>query len=997
MLYTRCIIGGGARRASRDNKEGLSFFRKSFLLVFVLVLFGMVFESGVVSGVPLIEFVDPTPSDGGRVDDLRITSFTEINVSITESDLDEMKYNWNGVNYSFYDNDLVLMYNFDNISALGENDTYSVDVSRYGNNGTWGNSTTGNISYVTGKYNNGIEFDGIDDYVDTGVDLSWSNVSNFSMAVWIKPNTVTGGHSILGKPPTLYEYTLYQTDQQVEFIYWTSTGTNAIKLDSSTNVLSVGQWTHAVVTYNGSLATLYLNGVEDINAISTGEFHDRANNMQIGTAYNGGANYFNGTIDEVRIWNRSLSANEINNLYYSNLKKYDTDKWSFYTNQTNLSFGSNTYFATASNSLDNENTIETRTVNVIFKTTQYYDDRKATAVWTGDDWTSANNDIFVNASNYAQNKKVVFSPGIITGSMGSSAWISIQAEIDEGFVSSVSHSVNHEGVPYTNTTLEVCDSRSHIIENLTLPWQNWFNSSEYLVGWIEPYSNSDSAVRGNLSECNYLCDRRVHAGVSSWASWNNSEGLYNRALVTISGDGKTLEELNNNFSEVYSNGGIYHLYMHPLNHNWSDSDIMPQHLLHIGNKTDVWYVGWGQLYMYHYLEDRLKPTMNLTTYNNQQIISKINVSGTERNKYGLSYPVTYAFALPSVWSNVFVFYKNQSSDNYTLMTEKTRNEYWIGIDAYRTNLSENAVYVSKSFPQEYNEFYLKIAPVLSTNFGGETTDLTTATLSNITNLILESASYGKISFSESVNLSAGGNLNTHVNISDNYISINSTALSELNKSATLILYNLTYTNPRVLKDGVVCPSSICTEVSYVGNNFTFTVTSFSTYSAEETPTTTTTETSTSGGTPTYYPTETNLQEGYSKQLAKNWKLKFEIGDESHQLKIDEINKTSETATVTVSSESQTKTLSVGEEWKVNLDGDGDYDLFVRLDNVTFSRAEVFIMEIDEAIEVDEDETFLDDDFEEVDEEDYWLFCAVVILVLIVGFLIWVFVDWKKKR
>ncbi|MBU2406625.1 MAG: hypothetical protein KKA26_01425, partial [Nanoarchaeota archaeon] len=70
-----------------------------------------------------------------------------------------------------------------------------------------------------------------------------------------------------------------------------------------------------------------------------------------------------------------------------------------------------------------------------------------------------------------------------------------------------------------------------------------------------------------------------------------------------------------------------------------------------------------------------------------------------------------------------------------------------------------------------------------------------------------------------------------------------TALPELNTTATLTLYNLTFTNPRVLKDGAVC--SDCTEVSYTNNNFIFNVTSFSIYTAGETPTATA-GTSTSG-------------------------------------------------------------------------------------------------------------------------------------------------------
>ena len=73
-------------------------------------------------------------------------------------------------------------------------------------------------------------------------------------------------------------------------------------------------------------------------------------------------------------------------------------------------------------------------------------------------------------------------------------------------------------------------------------------------------------------------------------------------------------------------------------------------------------------------------------------------------------------------------------------------------------------------------------------------------------------------------------------ISFNRIKINSSALPVLNKSAKLVLYNLTFTNPRILRDGSVCPLDICSRKSYTSNGtLTFTVTGFSVYSAEETP------------------------------------------------------------------------------------------------------------------------------------------------------------------
>ncbi len=128
-----------------------------------------------------------------------------------------------------------------------------------------------------------------------------------------------------------------------------------------------------------------------------------------------------------------------------------------------------------------------------------------------------------------------------------------------------------------------------------------------------------------------------------------------------------------------------------------------------------------------------------------------------------------------------------------------------------------------------------LSVALASVFSGNTTDLSTVNISNISNLIVERPSYGMINFTEIVDLSGGGNVNGHVNISFNKIEINSSALPALNKSARLILRDLTFSNPRILRDGAACPSTICTKESYVNNTLTFSVTQFSVYSGGETP------------------------------------------------------------------------------------------------------------------------------------------------------------------
>lgn len=77
----------------------------------------------------------------------------------------------------------------------------------------------------------------------------------------------------------------------------------------STTVVNTGNWFHAAATYNGSSVNIYVNGnLESTNARS-GNITPGAKN--IGSSSGGGSEYFNGTIDNVKIYNRALSNLEI--------------------------------------------------------------------------------------------------------------------------------------------------------------------------------------------------------------------------------------------------------------------------------------------------------------------------------------------------------------------------------------------------------------------------------------------------------------------------------------------------------------------------------------------------------------------------------------------------------------------------------------------------------------------------------------------------------------
>ncbi|MCK4429092.1 MAG: hypothetical protein KAU95_01855, partial [Candidatus Aenigmarchaeota archaeon] len=110
---------------------------------------------------PILNFTSPTEPNNTYVS----RNWTEAKIEIDEPNLHTFKFNWNNSNYTFYDDSLVLGLNFNNNSAIGETSTYAVDISKYGNNGTF----YGNATWTTeGKFGGAMEFDGEDDYVDCG-------------------------------------------------------------------------------------------------------------------------------------------------------------------------------------------------------------------------------------------------------------------------------------------------------------------------------------------------------------------------------------------------------------------------------------------------------------------------------------------------------------------------------------------------------------------------------------------------------------------------------------------------------------------------------------------------------------------------------------------------------------------------------------------------------------------------------------------------------------
>jgi hypothetical protein len=184
----------------------------------------------------------------------------------------------------------------------------------------------------TGKYGQGINFDGTNDYISIvdHADFTLDPAQSYTWSAWVKNNSFKEWSTVWSQTVNtsnfFYFYAHTSTDPDggpvtngVSAYWWTSGGTNKLGAHSSNNVLTLGQWSHIAVTYDASQPqnnrfTIYVNGVDvtvrtDVG--STGTLTTiNPSNTRIGANQPFGE-YINGSIDEVRFYRRLLTSAEV--------------------------------------------------------------------------------------------------------------------------------------------------------------------------------------------------------------------------------------------------------------------------------------------------------------------------------------------------------------------------------------------------------------------------------------------------------------------------------------------------------------------------------------------------------------------------------------------------------------------------------------------------------------------------------------------------------------
>jgi hypothetical protein len=185
-----------------------------------------------------------------------------------------------------------------------ENGIAATDAS--GNNNTA--TLYGNTAWIQGKLSGGISLDGMGDYLSTS--LQQANPQVFTLSMWFKTTSTALGKIIgfsntqTGISASYDREILVDASGKVSFRVFNGTAIEVTSTDSYND----GSWHHALSTISASGMALYIDGVlAGSNQNNTAESYNGY--WRIGC--NSSANYFNGQLDDIRIYGTALMADQI--------------------------------------------------------------------------------------------------------------------------------------------------------------------------------------------------------------------------------------------------------------------------------------------------------------------------------------------------------------------------------------------------------------------------------------------------------------------------------------------------------------------------------------------------------------------------------------------------------------------------------------------------------------------------------------------------------------
>lgn len=188
-------------------------------------------------------------------------------------------------------------------------------------NGAINLSYNGNPSYSQTTLTNlgtSISLDASDDYIgsSTSTSLRPTSSTGLSISLWMRPADVSSYHGGFGMSLSGYArgYILDYTYQSINFqVGYNSSWAYA----TSNSAPSNDTWYHCVGTWDGSKVRIYVNGTLGTRQDNQTNIDYTSTTFEIGRYPGNNGNKFSGKVDQVAVWSKVLSSDEVNTLYNS--------------------------------------------------------------------------------------------------------------------------------------------------------------------------------------------------------------------------------------------------------------------------------------------------------------------------------------------------------------------------------------------------------------------------------------------------------------------------------------------------------------------------------------------------------------------------------------------------------------------------------------------------------------------------------------------------------
>ena len=246
---------------------------------------------------------------GGKIDQIKIYNYARTPAQIAYDynkggpvgwwKLDECQgniaYDWSGIG------------NTGTIIIGASGTQNSLGTCSIGTSAAWTNG-------ATGKLNSSLNFDGTDDYIDTSNQVLKDN-SPFTYSIWIKFSSSQTAKTIMGRHTNAGGGSSIGIDDssanKIKF-HLNDYSTQRI---NSTMTLNDNTWHHITGTWDGVNLKLYVDGKLNTSSTPSSTLTFPLVNTQIGRWVGGASQYFNGQIDDARIYNYALTPEQVKTLY----------------------------------------------------------------------------------------------------------------------------------------------------------------------------------------------------------------------------------------------------------------------------------------------------------------------------------------------------------------------------------------------------------------------------------------------------------------------------------------------------------------------------------------------------------------------------------------------------------------------------------------------------------------------------------------------------------